>query len=89
MTTRSYDDRLRTIARVREAGIAVCCGGILGLGEDRAVGGDHQLRAGVEHGPAEVAVVQNHVRYGRVALIGHLIFHPNEPFAEGTGEGST
>ena len=32
-TTRTYDDRLETIRRVREAGITVCCGGILGLGE--------------------------------------------------------
>jgi biotin synthase len=33
ITTRSYDDRLQTIANVRAAGISVCCGGILGLGE--------------------------------------------------------
>lgn len=33
ITTRSYDDRLRTIANVREAGLSVCSGGILGLGE--------------------------------------------------------
>ena len=32
-TTRNYDDRLHTIAAVQKAGIAVCCGGILGLGE--------------------------------------------------------
>jgi biotin synthase len=33
ITTRSYDERLETIAAVREAGINVCSGGILGLGE--------------------------------------------------------
>lgn len=33
ITTRCYDDRLRTLAAVREAGIKVCCGGILGMGE--------------------------------------------------------
>merc|ERR1711935_1033519 len=33
ITTRSYEDRLNTIANVRDAGIQVCCGGILGLGE--------------------------------------------------------
>jgi biotin synthase len=33
VTTRTYDDRLQTIRAVREAGITVCCGGILGLGE--------------------------------------------------------
>jgi biotin synthase len=31
--TRTFDDRLRTIEAVRKAGITVCCGGILGLGE--------------------------------------------------------
>lgn len=35
ITTRTYDERLETLARVREAGITVCCGGIIGLGEDR------------------------------------------------------
>lgn len=33
ISTRDYDDRLRTIAHVRKAGITVCCGGILGMGE--------------------------------------------------------
>ena len=33
ITTRSYEDRLATLGHVREAGISVCCGGILGMGE--------------------------------------------------------
>jgi biotin synthase len=33
ITTRTYQDRLDTLARVRAAGIRVCCGGILGMGE--------------------------------------------------------
>ncbi|KAL0950833.1 hypothetical protein HGRIS_007594 [Hohenbuehelia grisea] len=33
ITTRSYDERLDTISAVRDAGISVCSGGILGLGE--------------------------------------------------------
>jgi len=33
ITTRTYDDRLRTLKVVREAGITVCCGGIIGMGE--------------------------------------------------------
>jgi len=37
ITTRTYDERLETLARVRHAGITVCCGGIIGLGEDRKV----------------------------------------------------
>ena len=36
VSTRSYQDRLDTIAQVKSAGIKVCCGGILGLGENRA-----------------------------------------------------
>ena len=34
ITTRTYQDRLDTIKRVRNAGINVCCGGIIGLGEN-------------------------------------------------------
>jgi len=35
VTTRAFADRLATLARVRAAGIKVCCGGILGMGETR------------------------------------------------------
>jgi biotin synthase len=34
ITTRTYQDRLDTLANVRDAGINVCCGGIVGMGED-------------------------------------------------------
>jgi len=34
ITTRTYQDRLDTLGRVRDAGINVCCGGIVGMGED-------------------------------------------------------
>ncbi|MFY7652093.1 MAG: biotin synthase BioB, partial [Chitinophagaceae bacterium] len=33
ITTRTYDDRLKTLDNVRKAGVTVCCGGIIGLGE--------------------------------------------------------
>jgi biotin synthase len=36
VTTRAYDERLATLAHVRAAGMHVCCGGILGLGEERS-----------------------------------------------------
>jgi len=36
ITTRIYRDRLETLAHVRDAGIHVCCGGIVGMGETRA-----------------------------------------------------
>ena len=32
ITTRTYQDRLDTLSHVRDAGINVCCGGIIGLG---------------------------------------------------------
>ena len=41
VTTREYEDRLDTLERVREAGLKVCCGGIVGMGESR------QARAGL------------------------------------------
>jgi biotin synthase len=34
ITTRTYQDRLDTLANVRDAGINICCGGIVGMGED-------------------------------------------------------
>jgi biotin synthase len=45
ISTRVYDDRLKTLAAVRKAGITVCCGGILGMGEQEAdrIGLLHQL----------------------------------------------
>lgn len=36
ITTRTYQDRLDTLARVRDAGIKICSGGIVGLGEEEA-----------------------------------------------------
>ena len=33
ITTRTYEDRLNTLEHVRNAGVTVCCGGIIGLGE--------------------------------------------------------
>jgi biotin synthase len=51
ITTRTYEDRLDTLANVRAAGIAVCAGGIVGMGESRAV------RAGLLH---QLAIQQPH-----------------------------
>ena len=36
ISTRTYQDRLDTLGHVRDAGLSVCCGGILGMGEGRA-----------------------------------------------------
>jgi biotin synthase len=57
ITTRVYDDRLRTLSAVRKAGITVCCGGILGMGErdtDR-IGLLHQL-ASLQPHPESVPI---------------------------------
>ena len=45
VTTRTYQDRLDTLAHVRDAGMSTCCGGIVGMGESRAdrAGLLHQL----------------------------------------------
>lgn len=43
ITTRTYDDRLKTLDNVRKAGISVCSGGIIGLGET------HEDRIGMLH----------------------------------------
>lgn len=57
ITTRTFDDRLQTLARVRDAGISVCCGGIVGMGETREdrVGFVHTLATLPRH-PESVPV---------------------------------
>ncbi|WP_174297643.1 biotin synthase BioB [Sphingomonas bacterium] len=57
ITTRSFEDRLDTLATVREAGINVCCGGIVGMGETREdrVGFVHALATLPRH-PESVPV---------------------------------
>src|SRR5258707_3514066 len=57
ITTRVYNDRLKTLAAVRKAGITVCCGGVLGMGEretDR-IGVVHPL-ATLETHPGSVPI---------------------------------
>ena len=51
ITTRTFQDRLDTLAHVRGAGISVCCGGIVGMGEDAddRVGMLHVLATLPEH----------------------------------------
>jgi biotin synthase len=57
ITTRTYQERLETLARVRQAGITLCCGGIIGLGEsltDRA--GLLEVLAGLDPHPESVPI---------------------------------
>jgi len=57
ITTRTFQDRLDTLEHVRKAGINVCCGGIVGMGETRAdrVGFIHALATMPRH-PESVPV---------------------------------
>lgn len=57
ITTRTFHERLDTLSEVRDAGIAVCCGGIVGMGETRAdrVGFIHALATLPQH-PESVPV---------------------------------
>jgi len=57
ITTRSFEDRIDTLATVRNAGINVCCGGIVGMGETREdrVGFVHALATLPEH-PGSVPI---------------------------------
>jgi biotin synthase len=57
ITTRTYEERLATLAAVRRAGVTVCCGGIIGMGEsdEDRVGLLHQL-ASLEPHPESVPI---------------------------------
>jgi biotin synthase len=61
VTTRDYDDRLATLDRVRVAGLSVCCGGIVGMGESRL------QRAGL------IAQLANLEPYPESVPINHLV----------------
>ena len=67
--TRTYRDRLDTLAHVRDAGINVCCGGIVGMGETRA------QRAGL------IAQLANLAPYPESVPINNLVQVPGTPLA--------
>ncbi len=70
ISTRTYDDRLRTLENVRAAGIGVCCGGIVGMGEattDRA---------------AMLQVLANHAPHPESVPINALVSVPGTPLAD-------
>ena len=57
ITTRTFEDRLETINHVREAGMKVCCGGILGMGESEQDRGSMlAVLANMEHHPESVPI---------------------------------
>ena len=67
ISTRTYQDRLDTLSNVRDAGINVCCGGIVGLGETRA------QRAGL------IAQLANLDPYPESVPINNLVAVPGTP----------
>ncbi|MCC7484210.1 MAG: biotin synthase BioB [Burkholderiales bacterium] len=69
ITTRTQDDRLATLERVRRAGIKVCCGGIVGMGEERST------RA------ALIAQLASMNPYPDSVPINHLVRVPGTPLA--------
>ncbi len=71
ITTRTYQDRLDTLSNVRQAGINVCCGGIVGMGESRTE------RAGL------LAQLANLDPYPESVPINQLVAVPGTPL-EGT-----
>lgn len=69
ITTRTYQDRLDTIGHVRDAGINVCCGGIVGMGEAR------EARAGL------IAQLANMDPYPESVPINNLVQVEGTPLA--------
>ena len=61
ISTREYGDRLDTLGRVRDAGLKVCCGGIVGMGETR------EQRAGL------IAQLANLNPYPESVPVNHLV----------------
>ncbi len=76
ITTREYGDRLDTLDRVRAAGIGVCCGGIVGMGESTA------QRARL------IAQLANLRPYPESVPINHLVQVEGTPLHERLGGGS-
>ncbi|MEX3956443.1 biotin synthase BioB [Trinickia sp. EG282A] len=70
ISTRTYQDRLETLERVRDAGINVCCGGIVGMGESR------RERAGL------IAQLANMDPYPESVPINHLVAIEGTPLGE-------
>lgn len=75
--TRDYQDRLDTLAHVRAAGIKVCCGGIVGMGETRAQRAGLIAQLAALDPPPESVPINNLVRVGGTPLADQ---EPVDPF---------
>ncbi len=79
ITTRTYQDRLDTLANVRDAGMNVCCGGIVGMGEDLGDRADllmtlANLPKHPESVPINLLVQVKGTKLAQVAPLDHLEF---------------
>ncbi len=70
ITTRAYQDRLDTLDRVRAAGMKVCCGGIVGMGENR------------EHRVGMIAALTNLAEHPESVPINQLVKVAGTPLAD-------
>ena len=70
VSTRQYQDRLNTLQAVRDAGISVCCGGIIGMGEE------------VVHRAGLIAQLANLQPYPESVPINSLVRVPGTPLAD-------
>lgn len=75
ITTRTYEDRLQTLDNVRKAGVTVCCGGIIGLGET------HEDRIGMLHTLATMPVHPESVPINALVAIPGTPLEHNEKVA--------
>ncbi|MGE5667686.1 MAG: biotin synthase BioB, partial [Betaproteobacteria bacterium] len=77
ISTREYRDRLDTLERVRHAGLRVCCGGIVGMGENRAQRAGLIAQLANLNPPPESVPINNLVQVEGTPLFGR---DPIDPF---------
>lgn len=70
ITTHTYQDRINTLDKVRDAGLKICCGGIIGMGETR------------KHRAALIAQLANMTTPPESVPINHLVAIPGTPMAQ-------
>ncbi|HZE62004.1 MAG TPA: biotin synthase BioB [Burkholderiales bacterium] len=78
ITTRDYQDRLDTLKRVRRAGLRVCCGGIVGMGETRRQRAALVAQLAGLNPPPESVPINNLVQVEGTPLFGTAPLDPLE-----------
>jgi biotin synthase len=78
ITTRTYEDRLETLGHVREAGVKVCCGGIVGMGEGETDRAELLRQLAIMTPHPESVPINNLVQVAGTPLDGEDALHPIE-----------